>query len=143
LELKTFSAVLRFTLQLEDQTAQFYRDASASDKCAQARQIFLELAESSRKRKQTLEKAARESVDHSLLEPISGLLEEDHAGTTAFSGTMSFVDALVAARQLEQRMQKFYSEAGEKIRFIPAVSRLYRRYAQDRAKALTLLQGVS
>ena len=143
MELKTFSAVLKFTLQLEDQTSQFYQQASLSNKCAQAKQLFLELAENSRKRKQSLEKTARESVDHSLLEPISGLLEEDHAGTTAFSETMSFTDALGAARQLEERMQKFYSEAGEKIRFIPAVSRLYRRCAQDRAKALTLLQGVS
>jgi len=75
LELKTFSVVLKFTLQLEDQTTKFYQEAALSDKCTQVRQLFAGLAESGRKRRQALEKAARESVDHSLLEPISGLFE--------------------------------------------------------------------
>jgi hypothetical protein len=143
LELRTFSAVLKFTLQLEDHTAQFYQEAASSDKYPQAKQTFLTFSENSKKRKRILEKAARESVDHSLLEPISGLLEEQHAGSPVFSESMSYGDVLVAAKQLEEIMQKLYVDAGERTSFIPTVSRLYKRYAQERLKALATLQGLS
>lgn len=143
MELTTFSAVLKFTLQLEDHTAQFYQEAASSDKYPQAKQVFLTFAESSRKRKQTLEKTARESVDHSLLEPISGISEEQYAGSPTLSGAMSYADLLAAAKQLEERMQKFYTDAGERISFIPVVSRLYKRYAQEKTKTLASLQGLS
>jgi hypothetical protein len=142
-ELKTFSAVLKFTLQLEDHTTQFYQEAASSDKYPKAKQTFLTFSENSKKRKQTLEKTARESVDHSLLEPISGLLEEHYAGSPMLSESMSYADVLVAAKQLEQIMQKFYGDAGEKVSFIATVSRLYKRYALERSKALATLQGLS
>jgi rubrerythrin len=143
LELKTFSAVLKFTLQLEDHATQFYHSAASGDKYPRAKQMFLTFSENSKKRKQTLEKTARESVDHSLLEPISSLFEEHYAGSPALSESMSYTDALAAARQLEEIAQRFYTDAGEKIGFIPTVSRLYKRYSQERAKALTTLQGLS
>ena len=143
MELKTFSAVLKFTLQLEDHTAQFYQSAASSDRYAQAKQIFLTFSENSKKRKQTLGKTARESVDHSLLEPISGLFEEHYAGSPVLSETMSYADVLVAAKRLEENARKFYSDAGEKIGFIATVSRLYKRYMQERSKALATLQGLS
>jgi len=143
LELRTFSAVLKFTLQLEDHTAQFYQEAASSDKYPQAKQTFLTFSEDSKKRKQILEKTARESVDHSLLEPISGLFEEQYAGSPVSSESVSYGDVLVAAKQLEEIMQKLYADAGEMISFIPTVSRLYKRYAQERSKALATLQGLS
>ena len=142
MELRTFSAVLKFTLQLEDHTAQFYQDAASSEKYSQVKQIFLTFSENSKKRKRILEKAARESVDHSLLEPISGLLEEDYAESPMLSESMSYADVLVAAKQLEQVMQKFYGDAGEKVGFIATMSRLYKRYALERSKALATLQGL-
>jgi hypothetical protein len=141
-ELKTFSAVLKFTLQLEDHTAQFYQEAASSDKYPKAKQTFLTFSENSKKRKRTLEKTARESVDHSLLEPISGLLEEHYAESPRLSESMSYADVLVAAKQLEQIMQKFYGDAGEKVGFIATMSRLYKRYALERSKALATLQGL-
>lgn len=143
MELKTFSAVLKFTLQFEDHTAQFYQEAASSDEYPRAKQTFLTFSEDSKKRKQVLEKTARESVDHSLLEPISGLFEEQYAGSPVLSESMSYGDVLVAAKQLEEIMQKLYADAGERISFIPTVSRLYKRYAQERAKALATLQGLS
>jgi hypothetical protein len=143
LELRTFSAVLKFTLQLEDHTAQFHQNAASSYEYSQARQIFLTFIENSRIRKQTLEKTARESVDHSLLDPISGLFRGQYAESPVFSDCMSYTDALAAARQLEEIMQKFYAVAGERISFIPTVSRLCKRYAQERSKALIILQGLS
>jgi hypothetical protein len=134
--------VVRFTLQLEDQTRKFYDEASKSNNFPQAKELFARFTYNSMKRKQELERAARESVDHSLLEPISGLSEESYTGTAEFSEAMSFTDVLTNAHQLEEKMQRFYGEAAEKISFISGVSRLYKRYAQDRSKALNALKSL-
>ena len=142
MELTTFSMVLRFTLQLEDRTAQFYRNLAADSKLTQAKELFAKFVENSAKRKKELERTARESVDHSLLEPVSGIFEETYGYIPDSSGT-AVADAVTSAKKLEEEMQKFYTEAGDKIKFVSNVSRLYRRYAQDRAKALVALQALA
>lgn len=142
MELTTFSMILRFTLQLEDRTAQFYRNLAADSKLTQAKELFARFVENSDKRKKELERTARESVDHSLLEPVSGIFEETYGYIPDSSGT-AVADAVTSAKKLEEGMQKFYIEAGDKIKFVSNVSRLYRRYAQDRAKALVALQTLA
>ena len=142
MELTTFSMVLRFTLQLEDRTAQFYRNLAADSKLTQAKELFARFVENSDKRKKELERTARESVDHSLFEPVSGIFEETYGYIPDSSGT-AVADAVTSAKKLEEEMQKFYTEAGDKIKFVSNVSRLYRRYAQDRAKALVALQTLA
>ena len=142
MELTTFSMVLRFTLQLEDRTAQFYRNLAADSKLTQAKELFARFIENSDKRKKELERTARESVDHSLLEPVSGIFEETYGYIPDSSGT-AVAGAVTSAKKLEEEMQKFYTEAGDKIKFVSNVSRLYRRYAQDRAKALVALQALA
>lgn len=143
MELTTFSMVLRFTLQLEDRTAQFYRNLAADSKLTQAKELFARFVENSDKRKKELERTARESVDHSLLEPVSGIFEETYSGYTPVSSGTAVAESVTSAKKLEEGMQKFYIEAGDKIKFVSNVSRLYRRYAQDRAKALVALQALA
>jgi rubrerythrin len=143
MELTTFSMVLRYTLQLEDQTAQFYRNLAASNQLPQAKELFTKFADNSDRRRKDLERTARESVDHSLLEPVSGIFEETYSLNTILPNGAAITDAISAAKTLEERMQKFYLEAGDKIKFISNVSRLYKRYAQDRARALASLQDFS
>jgi len=143
MELTTFSMVLRYTLQLEDQTAQFYRGLAANSNLSQAKELFTKFADNSDRRKKDLERTARESVDHSLLEPVSGLFEETYTINTVIPNNAATSEAISTAKALEDKMQKFYTEAGDKINFISNVSRLYKRYAQDRTKALASLQDFS
>ncbi|MGA8905599.1 MAG: hypothetical protein WB661_11410 [Candidatus Bathyarchaeia archaeon] len=143
MELTTFTMVLRFTLQLEDQTAQFYRVLAGDSRFAQAKELFTKFAENSDKRKKELERTARESVDHSLLEPVSGIFEETYRMDLILPPAATIIDATSTAKTLEGRMQEFYLAAGDKIKFISNVNRLYKRYSQDRAKALTALQALS
>jgi len=140
LELTTFSMVLRYTLQLEDQTMQFYRTLASNNNFTKAKELFTKFAENSERRKKDLERTARESVDHSLLEPVSGIFEETYTLNTSLPTSASTSDAVSIAKTIEEKMAKFYTDAGDKIKFISNVSRLYRRYAQDRAKALSSLQ---
>jgi len=143
MELTTFSMVLRYTLQLEDQTGQFYRNLAATNQLAQAKELFTKFADNSDRRRKDLERTARESVDHSLLEPVSGIFEETYSLNTTLPNGAAITDAISAAKTLEESMQKFYVDAGDKIKFISNVSRLYKRYAQDRTKALASLQDFS
>jgi len=100
MELPTFSIVLRYTLRLEDQTAQFYRNLEGSNKLAQAKELFTKLADSSDRRRKDLERTARESVDHSLLEPVSAIFEEVYSVNTTLSNGASISDAISAAKTL-------------------------------------------
>jgi hypothetical protein len=143
MELTTFSMVLRYTLQLEDQTTQFYRALAANNNFKQAKELFTKFADSSERRRKDLERTARESVDHSLLEPVSGIFEETYTINTIIPNEANTTDAISIAKALEDKMQKFYTEAGDKVKFISNVSRLYKRYAQDRTKALASLQDFS
>ncbi len=143
MELTTFSMVVRLTLQLEEKTAQFYRGLAARNNLAQAQELFTKFADNSDRRRKDLERTARESVDHSLLEPVSGIFEETYAADSSIPETATLKEALMGAVALEERMCRFYVEAGDKIKFISAVSRLYKRCAQDRAKALTSLKALS
>ena len=132
--------VLRYTLQLEDQTAQFYRNLAATNQLTQAKELFTKFADNSDRRRKDLERTARESIDHSLLEPVSGIFEETYSLNTTLPNGSAITDAISAAKTLEEKMQKFYEDAGNKIKFISNVSRLYKRYAQDREKALVTLK---
>ena len=141
MELTTFSMVLRFTLKLEDQTTQFYH--TFAEKSSQTKELFSKFAQNSERRKKDLERTARESVDHSLLEPVSGISEETYKLDVDIPHNATMSDVLSAAQKLEKRMQEFYDDAGDKIKFISNVSRLYKRYAQDRAKALSSLREMA
>jgi rubrerythrin len=132
--------VLRYTLQLEDQAGQFYRALASNNKLTQAKELFTKLANDSDRRKKDLERTARESVDHSLLEPVSGLYEETYKLNTTIPDGANTVDAISAAKAVQQKMQEFYTNAGDKIKFISNVSRLYKRYSQDSEKTLALLR---
>lgn len=141
MELTTFSMILRFTLELEDQTAQFYH--SFAEKFSQTKELFSKFAQNSERRRKDLERTARESVDHSLLEPVSGIFEETYKLGIDVLPDASMSDVIAAAQKLEKRMQEFYEDAGDKIKFISNVSRLYKRYTQDRAKALVSLREIA
>ena len=141
MELTTFSMVLRFTLELENQTAQFYH--TFAEKSSQTKELFSKFAQNSERRKKDLERTARESVDHSLLEPVSGISEETYKLDIDLRRDASTSEVVAAAQKLEKRMQEFYEDAGDKIKFISNVSRLYKRYAQDRAKALSSLHEMA
>ena len=142
MELTTFSMVLRFTLQLEDQTNRFYRSLVESNRFPQSSDLLTRFAENSDKRKKDLERTARESVDHSLLEPISEFFEETYSVTSTSAQGMGHSEALAAAKQMERTMERFYSEAGEKIGFLSNVSRVYKRYSQERGKAFKSLEEI-
>jgi rubrerythrin len=114
MELTTFTSVLRFTLQLEDQRTQFYRDLAGRDNLANAKELFIRFAEDSARRRRDLERTARESIDHSLLEPVSGIFEETYSWETSLAEKADLKDAVSASIALEERMSRFYSEAGRR-----------------------------
>ena len=75
MKLGTFGAILGFALQMEEQTASFYKTAAQDH----PGELFTDMARRARKRVTRLERARREGVAEMILEPITGLDSDDYS----------------------------------------------------------------
>jgi rubrerythrin len=123
-ELGNFGAILRFALQLEEQSMAFYQGA------AQPRQeeTFRSLGEISRKRLRLLERARREGIVEMVLEPITGFDSVSyHLRLDTEADEAEFERQALA---LEDTAARFYRDAADKLP-IRGVARLFRRLARE------------
>ncbi|MCX7681181.1 MAG: ferritin-like domain-containing protein [Anaerolineae bacterium] len=126
MELGTFGAILRFAMQLEEQSAAFYAAASGTVS------LFDELEQAARKRLARLEQARREGVAEMILESITGLDSETY--TTTLDPQASAASLRAQARALEEAAARFYRDAAARLP-IREVARLFQRLAQEHETA--------
>jgi len=131
MELNTAGAVLTFAIRLEGHSAGFYEEAASLARESQAKEVFLSLAGSKRKRKERVERSRREYVNEMLLEPIVGLQGSDYLVETKLTSDMDSQSALQLARELEKNSQRLYLDAAEKINHLPQLARVFKRLGQE------------
>ena len=134
MELGTFGAILRFAMELEQQAADFYKEAAGIE----MEQVFHELARGSRKRLSRLERARREMVSEMILESITGL-EGDLYGVNLNLKTDK-AGLLRQAQALEETCARFYRDAANKMP-IREVVRLFQRLARENQQRETQLDS--
>jgi rubrerythrin len=132
MELGTFGAIMGFALACERHAAAFYAQAQDSALA----ELFEELATSSRKRIERVERARREGVSEMVLEPIVGLDGDDYQ--IDLKPKANTVSRLQQALSLEEACARFYRDAASKMP-IREVARLFRRLAQESEHRLALL----
>jgi hypothetical protein len=88
-------------------------------------------------------RACRESVCEMILEPIVDFTREPFLSDRQGVEDMSWKQVRERAVHLEAKAEAFYTEAAEKIRALPEVSRALARTATHRASAKQRLQGLS
>src|SRR5512136_2707128 len=110
-ECTTFGAVIRYALELEKGAAGVYDELAKEPKAASTSAMFMELAESHRKRGKLLEFTRQQKLNEMILEPISDLKREDYMISTK---TPRSVDAKAAAKfaaAIEGTSSKFYLDS--------------------------------
>jgi rubrerythrin len=127
MELGTFGAILRFAMQIEEQSAAFYE---AAGKVVPSLQ---ELAQAARKRLARLEQARREGVAEMILESITGLDSDAYAVTLNPQAETAALQA--QSQALEEATARFYRDAAAKLP-IREVARLFQRLAQEHESAV-------
>ncbi|MEP7287266.1 MAG: hypothetical protein ABI947_16040 [Chloroflexota bacterium] len=135
MSLNTFSAILTFAISFEEKLQDFYQQAQAVG--GDLAELFENYANKSGKRKQRLTGSRQDNVTEMVLEPISGLNSADYEPT--FTAPTDRGVALTEAIQLEQRAERFYTEAGPKIN-VTEPRRMFQKLAQEDSERLSELQ---
>lgn len=84
-------------------------------------------------------KARRENVTEMILEPVSGLHQEDYGVDQKDLDPGEDTGILRAALALEERGKKFFREASAKVP-LPEVARIFRKMAEKKEENLERLQ---
>ncbi len=139
MELKNFGSILNFAVELEAADQAFYKTLAKNPACLEHKALFEELAAEAKKNEQAMLRARRENVTEMILEPIYGFSSDTFLAERKGAETTGSVQAIAMAYGLEDKAERFYTEAAEKMQALREVSRVLARAAKRRAANKTRL----
>lgn len=131
MELRTFGAVIKFALELEAMAAAFYETASAITSTEQLKIPFEAYIQKRLLRMETLKRLRRENTTEMILEPIHGLQDEDYRVKSECPEGCPDEELLKLASEMEERNQKFYADAAQKIEFLIEPAEIFDHFAEE------------
>ncbi len=140
--LTTFGAIMGFAGEITGRTADAYQTMVQKAKDRGLREILQTLSVEGGKSHSLMEKTRRENVTEMILEPITGLQQEDYEIVPMVTEQMGDADLLKVALAFEEREKKFFSEASSKVP-LPEVARVFRKLAQKKQENLIKLQNLA
>ena len=140
--LTTFGAIMGFAGKITGQSADTYKTMVQKAKDPGLRKIFGTLSVEEGKSHSLMEKTRRENVTEMILEPITGLHQEDYGIDLKVVDPMEDADLLRAALILEEREKKFFNDVSIKVP-LPEVARIFRKIAQKKQENLVKLQSLA
>ncbi len=137
--LENFGSILNFAEDLETQNRDFFSAAAANPACAGVKELFEKFAADGQKNIAAAQRTRRENVTEMILEPIHDFTRAPFCEECGGAGSMNKDQVLAAARRLEERAQRYYTEAAEKIKALPEVSRSLKILAKNHTAHLKAL----
>lgn len=142
MSLTTFGAIMGFAAEITRQAGETHKNLVQRAKDLTLREIFQALSAEGGKNHSLMEKTRRENVTEMILEPITGLRQEDYDVDLIVVDQMEDADLLRAALVLEEREKKFFSDVSMKVS-LPEVARIFRKMAQKKEENLERLGGLA
>ena len=139
--LTTFGAIMGFAAEISDKAEEIYRVLTQKANDAALREVLRGLSEEEGKNHDLMLKARRENVTEMILEPVTGLHQEDYEIDPKAADAADDTGLLRAAMMLEERGKRFFKDASSKVP-LPEVSRIFRKAAQKKEANLAKLQGL-
>ena len=137
--LSTFGAIMGFAAQMVGQTRDAYKALIEKAKDPALKELLQALAVEKEKNHSLMEKTRRENVTEMILEPVTGLHEEDYEVDLKGLGQRDDADLLRVALILEQREKNFFQDASAKVP-LPEVARIFRKISRKMEEDLEKLQ---
>lgn len=137
--LQNFGSILNFAEELESQDRQFYEAAAGNPACGAQRALFSELAAEAGRSVQTVQRIRREYVTEMILEPIRDFTRAPFCEACEGAAVQTAAEVLAAAKRLETRAERYYTEAAQKIQALTEVSRALKTLAKTRRTRLAKL----
>jgi len=137
----TASAVISFTQELEDHSAEFYEQMAKA--FPESAELFLNFAKEDRRNKKLVTRTYQETITDALEAcfAFEGLRLENYAIETTLTATTSYSEALEIAIELEDKACEFYLDVAERSQSLLAtIPRAFRRVAKRRSKRKPKLQ---
>jgi hypothetical protein len=139
--LTTFGAIMGFAAKLAKEKEELYKSLSQKTKDTALMEILEVLSGEEGKNYALMMRARRENVTEMILEPVTGLYEQDY--DVDLKGTEPTEDGgiLKTALMLEKLGKKFFQDASSQVP-LPEVARIFRRVAQKKEDNLAKLQDL-
>jgi len=131
-----------FAAEITGQTGEIYKTLAQKAKDLTLREVLQVLSAEEGKSHSLMEKTRRENVTEMILEPISGLHQEDYGIDLKVVDPMEDADLLRAALVLEEREKKFFNDVSIKVP-LPEVARIFRKMTQKKQENLAKLQSLT
>ncbi|MGY5875293.1 MAG: hypothetical protein RTU30_06075 [Candidatus Thorarchaeota archaeon] len=141
MDLGTFGAVMKFALQLEEDSHSFYESAIIGVSNDEIKTTFNSLMQRSEKRRELLERVRRENVTEMILEPISGLEISDYSIVTLCQSDLDDTKRCELAISIEVKRHRFYEDAGGKIEFLIEAADAFERLADENEENIDSLRN--
>jgi hypothetical protein len=140
--LTTFGAIMGFAAEITGQTGEIYKTLAQKAKDPGLGEILQALSVEGGKSQSLMEKTRRENVTEMILEPITGLHQEDYGIDLKVVDPVEDADLLRAVLILEEREKKFFNDVSIKVP-LPEVARIFRKMAQKKQENLAKLQSLA
>ena len=140
--LTTFGAIMGLAAEITEQTEEIYKTLAQKAKDPTLREVLQVLSVEEGKSHSLMERTRRENVTEMILEPITGLRQEDYGIDLKVVDPMEDPDLLRAALILEEREKKFFNDVSIKVP-LPEVARNFRKMVQKKQENLTKLQSLA
>lgn len=136
-----FGSILNFAEELEQGDYDFYSTLIQNSECIQDKEIYEKLSTDAKKNVKTVQRARRENVTEMILEPIVDFTRASYTVEYGNGETMNAPEALESASKLEERAERYYTEAAEKIKALPEVARILKLLAKKRRAHLGMIES--
>jgi len=139
--LTTFGAIMGFAADIVGETEETYKALVQKAKAPAFKETLQILLGEEKKNRSLMEKTRRENVTEMILEPITGLRQEDYEVSLTVQDRMEDADLLKAALLLEEREKKFFQDTSLKVS-LPEVARIFRKIVQKKEDNISKLQSL-
>ena len=139
--LSTFGAIMGYAGDIVKQTEEAYRRLIPEAKNPALKQVLQDLAGEEKKNHSLMERTRRENVTEMILEPITGLHQEEYEVDLRGMAQKDDSDLVTVSLILEERARRFFSDASAKIP-LPEVARTFRRLCQKKEENVAKLRSL-
>ena len=140
--LENFGSILNFAEELELQDLGFYKTLVDNPACSEHKAMFESFAAAIDKNVKTVQRTRRENVTEMILEPIKDFIRAPYCEECIGVEKMDAAEALNAARRLEDRAVRYYTEAATKIKAQPEVARALKLLGKKHSAHIAKLDEV-
>jgi rubrerythrin len=138
---KKFEEIIRFAIDKEIKSYNFYTDAAKVAKFSGAKDLFSDLAQQEVGHRKMLEKFDMEKIAQAMIEKVPDLKISDYMVDSEFSPDMSYADILRKAMKMEERALKLYNDMKEENKDANLV-KLFSFLANEEAKHKLRLEKI-